>query len=304
MKQMSTGFGLAVLGACFITNTAFSDISFSWATIGDAGNTANNTGYGSVSYEYRISKYEVTNLQYVAFLNAKARNDTHNLYNAGMASIYGGITRNGSSGAYTYNTVSGREYSPVVYVSFNDSMRFVNWLNNGQGEGDSESGAYDISSGGAFPTRTANANYAVTNENEWVKAACYKAGGLNSGYWSYGTGTESIEPAQANYFVGGNGNTRQVGSYASNQYGVFDMVGNVWEWHEGIYADQYRGLKGGSFTVHGAMLLGASRDDYAAPDGRSNDFGFRIVSLVPAPNMLSYLIFAGSGAWSRRRKLI
>ena len=37
--------------------------------VGDAGNQANFDGYGHVPYEYYISKYEITNEQYAAFLN-------------------------------------------------------------------------------------------------------------------------------------------------------------------------------------------------------------------------------------------
>ena len=38
------------------------------------------TGHGVVSYNYRISTYEVTNTQYVEFLNAVGATDTHALY--------------------------------------------------------------------------------------------------------------------------------------------------------------------------------------------------------------------------------
>jgi formylglycine-generating enzyme required for sulfatase activity len=53
-----------------------------WVTVGDAGNAADRrimndqtTGYGGVDYTYLMGKYEVTNAQYCAFLNAVARSD-------------------------------------------------------------------------------------------------------------------------------------------------------------------------------------------------------------------------------------
>src|SRR6476620_9811639 len=84
-----------------------SAITIDTVPVGDVGN-ANDpaTGglYGSVSYPYRIGKYEVTSAQYVAFLNAVAATDTYGLYDsANMGASNGpGIKRNGTSGNYTY----------------------------------------------------------------------------------------------------------------------------------------------------------------------------------------------------------
>ncbi len=58
------------------------------------------------------------------------------------------------------------------YVSFFDAMRFTNWLHNGQGSGDTESGAYTIGSG-TDEVRSANAKYWIPSEDEWYKAAYY-----------------------------------------------------------------------------------------------------------------------------------
>ena len=48
-------------------------VTFDWATVGDPNNAddTHGAGYGGVDYTYRISKHEVTNAQYVEFLNAK-----------------------------------------------------------------------------------------------------------------------------------------------------------------------------------------------------------------------------------------
>ena len=36
-------------------------------------------------------------------------------------------------------------------------------------------------------TRNAGATYFIPSENEWYKAAYYKGGGTNAGYWTYPT---------------------------------------------------------------------------------------------------------------------
>ena len=64
-------------------------------------------------------------------------------------------------------------------MTFWDTLRFANWLDNGQpkgaeGPGTTETGTYTLTPTGiANDTVTRNANYtwAVTSENEWYKAA-------------------------------------------------------------------------------------------------------------------------------------
>ncbi len=68
MLKTNTAITFLALFSC--SATAHAVVTFDWATVGNAGNTADNTGYGAVSYSYRISKHEVTNTQYTAFLNA------------------------------------------------------------------------------------------------------------------------------------------------------------------------------------------------------------------------------------------
>ena len=106
---------------------------------------------GAVDYEYRIGKYEITVGQYSAFLNAVAKTDTYGLYNTQMwdADQPCGIQRTGDSGGYQYTVASGFVNRPVTWVSYWDSLRFANWLNNGQLSGPqdattTEDGAYTL----------------------------------------------------------------------------------------------------------------------------------------------------------------
>ena len=175
---------LVVLVALFFSPPAQA-ATIDWVPIGNPNNAADTltnceaANCGSVDHAYFISRYETTNAQYAEFLNAKAATDPLGLYNASMGSdaTFGGITRSGVSGSYTYTEKAEFENKPVTYVSFYDSLRFSNWLNNGQGSASTETGAYTLLGGTATPsngltvTRNGGANIFLTSENEWYKAA-------------------------------------------------------------------------------------------------------------------------------------
>jgi formylglycine-generating enzyme required for sulfatase activity len=286
---------LAALAAVtsLAVSTASAQITIPTVTIGNPGNAPDTrvmldgtSGYGAVAYTYNIGVYEVTNAEYAAFLRAKAASDPFGLYEPAMAGPYGGIVRSGSPGSYTYVAVRGRAGNPVNFVSFWDACRFANWLHNGQGDGDTETGAYTLG-GVANPvntsvTRNAGWKWAVTSENEWYKAAYHQPAlemGDSDDYWLYPTSSNTISTAQANY-NSVIGDTTPVGSYAANYYGTFDMAGNVWEWNEAIISG--RGVRGGAFDDLGNGLLPEYRGTLAQWYDFSYGFGFRVVQ-NPAP---------------------
>src|SRR5215468_6086133 len=121
-----------------------SAVTMAWTPIGNPGNACDPQPqgcFGAVGYSYSIGTYEVTNAQYAEFLNAKAASDPLALYYFGMgAGGTAGITRSGSDGNYTYSVIAGRENMPVDWVSFYDAIRFANWMSNGQGNSDTETG--------------------------------------------------------------------------------------------------------------------------------------------------------------------
>lgn len=315
-------FPLLLCLACAAPATAFPALIFGdeyWAKIGDAGNAAHVGAptYGAVAYEYSIAKTELTNAQYVDFLNAVAATDPYGLYHASMGStLRGGIVRSGSSGSYTYSVKMGTyNYSerPVNYVSVYDSMRYVNWLNNGaNGAANTESGAYTLLGGTATPsnaltiTRTEGALYYVPTLDEWYKSAYYKGGGTDAGYWLYATGSDTLPTASApsatantaNYnSATGNPDVMPVGSYptSASAYGTFDQNGNVWEWtdfHSGLNYGQFGGGWGSS-----SVTLPATRAVSLGDPGSYEDasLGFRIIAMVPEPSTYA-LLTAGLGA--------
>ena len=300
MKQrVFSSAGLAVLAGISFVTQALAVVNIAWVPVGNAGNapdTATGSLYGAVGYAYNIGKYEVTNSQYAEFLNAKGGSNSYGIYNASMAGY--GITRSGSAGSYNYGLTSGLENRPVVYVSWFDAARFTNWLGNGQGGGDTETGAYTLISGQTTGIVTVNpgAQIYIPSENEWYKAAYYNGG--TSTYSLYPNGQNTITTADANYASGGSTN---VGSYSGDpsSYGTFDQGGNVYEWNDAVISGSYRGLRGGSWSDAGSYLRSSGRGN-GSPSSEYGLVGFRVAS-VPEPTSV-VLAMVASGMLLVRRK--
>lgn len=296
-KVMWSVVAVALLGLS--SSRAHAIVTFDWAVVGqDLGNAPDNTGFGSVSYAYRISKHEVTNAQYTEFLNAVDPTGANILgvYNGFMTSnIHGGINFNsGAANGSKYGIKPGQDNNPVVYVDFDDALRFANWLHNGQGFGDTETGAYillggtDIPTNGNSITRDAGADFFLTSEDEWYKAAYYDP--ITNSYFNYATSSnmEPISEAPAGGANSANYNrivntTTPVGAYTGSvsPFGTFDQNGNVWEWHEGWVVGSQRGFRGGSWGSQPRFSLAQSFGAGGPSDTEHNDLGFRIASLVP-----------------------
>jgi formylglycine-generating enzyme len=286
-------------------STAWAQITIPTVPIGNPGNAADApTGFGSVAYTYNIGTTEVTNAQYAAFLNAKAADDPLNLYSSGMSGPVGGIARSGSPGSYTYSTVPGRENNPVSFVSFWDAARFVNWLQNGQGNADTETGAYTLTPdtiASNTVVRNAGWQWALPSVDEWYKAAFHQPadqGGDVDSFWRYTTMSNDAPTfAQVNY-EGAINNTTPVGSYAPNFYGTFDMGGNVSEWTD-TRSTSNRRIAGGSFASNVNDIGRTGLTVQNATFGPATT-GFRLVQ-IPGPGSAALLVIGGLAAARRRR---
>lgn len=212
-----------LLGLLLISASSAYSVTYELVSVGNPGNVADKTTFGSVDYRYKIGKYEVTVADYTAFLNAVAKTDTYGLWNNAMqaAASIAGITRSGNQGSYLYTamtatsgqsaysqtgtppfkTTTGVDSSnfPITYVSWFNAARFANWMSNGQPAGlqnsaTTENGAYNLNGAtnhGSAPARnTINPNtgsapiFFIPTENEWYKAAYYDPS-LNGGSGGY-----------------------------------------------------------------------------------------------------------------------
>jgi formylglycine-generating enzyme required for sulfatase activity len=167
----------------------------------------------SISSNFKVSALEVTNKQYVDFLNAvdpggllADESDYYNSYgqlasrNSGL--LYHSIMSNTTYGGigFDYNDTPGSKYAvlenmenkPVNYVSAFMAMRYCNWLHNRVDNPNTttiDTGAYDFVSnvdGIQFNiSRSANARYYLPSRREWYKAAYYSDNLNTVQKWSY-----------------------------------------------------------------------------------------------------------------------
>jgi formylglycine-generating enzyme required for sulfatase activity len=165
----------------------------------------------------------------------------------------------------------GRVLRPVINVSWKDALNYAAWL--------SEQTGY---------------SYRLPTEAEW-EYAC-RAGTATP----FSTG-EHISTEQANF----NGSldygsesaigqhrkqTVEVGSFAANPFGLYEMHGNVWEWTASTYSENYNGeelrcfdteietyrvLRGGSWVNTKRSVRSASRIRRDAND-KADFIGFRL----------------------------
>ncbi len=160
---------------------------------------------------------------------------------------------------------------PVICISWNDAKAYIQWISN-----------------------ITESNYRLPSEAEWEYAAR-----ANSNT-SYGWGND-IDCTKANYGqwlykpCGNSKNTTPVKSFQANKFGLYDMHGNVWEWTEDCWHEDYNNaplngkawvttcsdenrkvLRGGSWVDTPAFLK-TSRRYRAAKTDRADGYGFRIV---------------------------
>ena len=108
----------------------------------------------------------------------------------------------------------GRGERPVINVGWNDAKRYLEWLSSKTGK-----------------------SYRFASESEWEYAA--RAGTTTRYSWG-----DAIGRGNANCGKGCGDDYRYsapVGSFAANDFGLHDMLGNVWEWVEDCRNGSYEG---------------------------------------------------------------
>jgi formylglycine-generating enzyme required for sulfatase activity len=120
----------------------------------------------------------------------------------------------------------GRGKHPVIYVSLNDAKAYTKWLSKQTGY-----------------------TYRLPSEAEWEYAA---RAGTKTNYWwgnNIGTNKANCYNCQSAW---DNSQTAPVGSFTANSFGLYDTVGNVWEWTCSDYQVKYRGKEltcGNSYNI-------------------------------------------------------
>ena len=293
----------ATLCVC-LSSSSLATVTMDWVLIPDEfGNFRDTTGFGDVDYGYQISKHEVTVAQYAEFLNAVEKTFVNRSFDG---SLYNGsnsrIIRSGSNGSFVYTPQSGWQNTPISLLSIFDAMRFTNWLNNGQGNGDTETGAYDFTTGGStsFNIREPGGTIFIPTENEWYKAAYFDSSVPR--YWQYPTGsntppTGSGPSSGFNRVATSQSRLWPVGSFPNvpSPYGTFDQGGNAREWTQQDGFGRTH-LRGGSRATNQFGTRSTNRL-FTSSTSQFNDVGFRVVTTVPEPGSLLYLslLFVGLG---------
>ena len=311
-------------------------VTIDTVTVGDAGNAADTNGLGAVADAFAMGKYEVTIGQYTTFLNsvASVTSDSYivNLWNTSMATDLNvaGISRSGSGiegTPYIYSGL-GSVNRPIAYVSWFSAARFANWMNNGATNGAStETGAYTLNgASNGIILKNPGATWFIPSGDQWYKAAFYKGGGTNAGYWDFPTQSDATPgnvvggaSNQAN-FTNNNGEysvtqspvysadqnyLTDVGAFSNSAgaYGTFDQGGNVMEWNDGVVDVNQRGVRGGAYD-YGADHLQSNFTNGVSlnPVQEFDDVGFRVAA-VPEPSTYALILMAGAGwlLWKRRK---
>jgi formylglycine-generating enzyme required for sulfatase activity len=174
---------------------------------------------------------------------------------------------------------------PVVCVDWNDAQAYAQWISRKSGQ-----------------------TYRLASEAEWEYAA--RAGSRGVRHWGNGE-SEACRYANVADRAGkrkysgwtifdcddGYANTAPVASYRPNDFGLYDMMGNVWEWTEDCWNESYRGapsggsawtsgncsrrvVRGGAWDGKPAIVRSANRNWFGTAD-RYYITGFRLARTLP-----------------------
>ena len=253
--------------------------------------------------EFQISQFSVTNSEFAAFVEATGYETESEIF--GWSYVFNGFVDEttaskqvagvaGSApwwlaieGAYWFKpygnsqTIEDLLDHPVVHVTHNDALEFCRW-----------------------------SGYQLPTEAQWEKAS---RGGLAGQLFPWGEELLDGESHQANIWQGefpqlntkedGFFGTAPVNSFKPNKYGLYNTVGNVWEWTNDFWSARWhvpesqetrtnplgpqkssgnRVLKGGSFMCHDSYCYRYrnSARTFNSPNTSTSHIGFRCVRSI------------------------
>ncbi len=181
---------------------------------------------------------------------------------------WGACVQGGGCGGYQPDDWLGTGRLPVRDVHWEDAWQYADWL-----------------------TQQAGEEYRLLSEAEWEYVA--RAGTQTARYWGDGT-REQCQYANGDSSVGCRDRqeyTAPVGSYRPNGFGLYDVLGNVWEWVDDCYGSyddaptdglssyvgdcDYRVLRGGGF-YNAPDYLRSARRRRGDANSRNLHHGFRV----------------------------
>jgi len=163
----------------------------------------------------------------------------------------------------------GRGTHPVVLVRYDDAVAYCGWI-----------------------SEVLSRRVRLPTEAEWEKAA---RGGAEGQRYPWGQDADTSHghflPDAA---VKRERGTRPTGTYPPNAYGLYDMIGNVWEWVSDWHSADYYGrgdardprgpetgsmrlVRGGSWVTDDVSMLRCAYRHKVPPDTYAYSIGFRIV---------------------------
>jgi formylglycine-generating enzyme required for sulfatase activity len=213
---------------------------------------------------------------------------------AAFASANTGIDQSWRSEKYFGNPLGHEPTHPVVRVSWLDAIGFSKWLTRKE----RLSGKIGLNDTYRLPTDT-EWSFAVgigkledsrksPKENDLLIENLYPWGAnwpppSHAGNYK----NRGIDPFNGalggfNGYMDGFLTIAPVGSYKANEFGLFDLGGNVWEICDSLYdpKDTLRAVRGGGWHVYGRIIMLSSYRSFASPDDRFAENGFRCVLVV------------------------
>jgi len=258
---------------------------------------------------FTIGKYEVTNAEFIKFLEEEFQNRNITIQGNSVSGKDGNELYTLNASEKTINFKKERftikddfEYHPVVLVSWFGAVAYCNWKSEKEGLNKSYDAEYNL--------EIKNNGYRLPTEAEWEKAAR----GTDQRRFPFGKG---INESLANFWNSGDpfqegeypfttpvgfydGSKRKGFKTTNNQSpcGAYDMAGNVYEWCHDYYASQYykycsnfgtiknpegptvgthRIIRDGSWMSYRPITLRSANRFSTVPDSKTLNIGFRIV---------------------------
>lgn len=237
--------------------------------------------------DFYLSKYEVTVAEFRAFVEASGY--LTDAEKEGWSWVYNRkewVKENGRNWRHDPEGKTADDNHPVINVSWNDATEYCKWLSQKTGK------AYRL------PTE-AEWEYAAGNGDKHIKYSWGNAApaGRKGGSLSDETAAKKFNwtRSNANIFMNyddGFASTAPVGSFDPNEFGLYDMTGNVNEWCSDWYGSKYyknslpsnptgpssgsyRVLRGGSWNNDPQYMRVACRGN-GTPAYRNFNVGFRL----------------------------